>query len=93
MVAALKKCEMNQLATELRQWVEGAAFTEQLSKESKLEDTVVFYFLLILCQICRSHISLLSTLFSFYRSRIPSRAFEMVPDRQVGGLSPTGLVA
>ena len=42
-VAALKKCEMNQLATELREWVEGAAFTEQLSKESMFEDTVVFF--------------------------------------------------
>ena len=84
---------MNQLATELRQWVEGAAFTEQLSKESKLEDTVVFYFLLILSQMCRSHISLLSTLLSFYRSRIPSRAFKMVPDWEVGGLSQARLAA
>ena len=42
-IAGLKQCKMNQLATELRQWVEGAAFTEQISKESKLEDMVVIF--------------------------------------------------
>ena len=34
-IAGLQKCKMNQLASEMRQWTEGAAFTEQLSKQSK----------------------------------------------------------
>ena len=33
-VAALNQCKMNQLATELRQWVDGAVHTSQISKES-----------------------------------------------------------
>ena len=34
-IAGLQKCKMLQLLTELRQWAEGEAFTEQISKESK----------------------------------------------------------
>ena len=34
-IPCLQKCKMTQLATELRKWVEGATFTEQISKESK----------------------------------------------------------
>ena len=34
-IACLRKCRMIQLANELRQWAEGEAFTEQISKESK----------------------------------------------------------
>ena len=34
-IACLRKCQMIELANELRQWVEGEAFTEQISKESK----------------------------------------------------------
>ena len=41
-ITAFKKCKMNQLATELRQWVDGEAFTEQLSKERMLKDKGVF---------------------------------------------------
>ena len=44
-IAALKQCKMNQLATELRQWVEGTAFTEQLSKESKFISICTIYFM------------------------------------------------
>ena len=39
-MAALKNCKMNQLATELRQWVEGVTLTEQISEESMLKDTI-----------------------------------------------------
>ena len=35
MIAGLQKCKMTDLATELRQWAEGEAFTEQISKQSK----------------------------------------------------------
>ena len=37
MIAGLQKCKMIQLATELRQWAEGEAFTEQISKQSKFD--------------------------------------------------------
>ena len=40
-VTALRKCKMNQLASELRQWVEGEAHTSQISEESMLKYTVV----------------------------------------------------
>ena len=36
-IASLQKCKMNQLASEMRQWAEGAAFMEQISKESKFK--------------------------------------------------------
>ena len=34
-IASLQKCKMNQLASEMRQWAEGVAFTEDISKQSK----------------------------------------------------------
>ena len=36
-IAGLQKCKMNQLASEMRQWAEGAAFTKDISKESKFK--------------------------------------------------------
>ena len=37
MIAGLQRCKMTHLATELRQWAEGEAFTEQISKQSKFK--------------------------------------------------------
>ena len=37
MIAGLQKCKMNQLASEMRQWAESAAFTEDISKQSKFK--------------------------------------------------------
>ena len=34
-IASLQKCKMNQLASEVRQWAESAAFIEDISKQSK----------------------------------------------------------
>ena len=42
-IACLRKCQMIGLANELRQWVEGAAFTEQISKESKFLSLLSLY--------------------------------------------------
>ena len=36
-IAGLQKCKMLQLLTELRQWAEGEAFTDQISKQSKFD--------------------------------------------------------
>ena len=34
-IASLQKCQMNQLASEVRQWAEVAAFKEDISQQSK----------------------------------------------------------
>ena len=47
-IAGLQKCKMLQLATELRQWAEGEAFTDHISKESKFflqKYFVIFFFM------------------------------------------------
>ena len=36
-IASLQKCKMNQLASEMRQWAESAAFTEDISQQSKFK--------------------------------------------------------
>ena len=51
LIASLRRCQMNQLAAELQQWVEGNVASSVLSPERKFNLSVfpLFFTLLILC--------------------------------------------